>query len=197
MKAREAAGIGYGLVVHQGVNGDECLLGINLEQVARVNGAISNSATALVVDATDTVNVGDRLVIGSEIILVTERNTKGTGLTVVRAAHGTAGVAIANDARSTSTRWKPSDYLGISLSDPHRLSDVYAQGDMVGVISQGTIFLEVATAVAVGDPVTADASTGVIAGDDPTTSKIPIPNARWVEGAAASGIALAQLGQNN
>ena len=194
----EADGIGFGLALKlSATDADGCILGVDLNPVGQVNGAINNSATTLVIDSTDVINVGDRLVIGSEIVLVTARNANNTNLTIVRGAHGSAAAAIVDNAPVYLYPREGANYIGISLADPHRLNDEYPEGSMVGTISQGTIHLEVATAVAVGDPVTADATTGVIAGEDPTASLIPIPNARWLSDAAASGIALLQLGQNN
>lgn len=192
----ESDGIGYGVALKRSTSVDGCELGLEITRVGQLDGQLAAAATTLTVDSTDDINVGDRLLIDSEVVFVTER-ASNTSYTIVRGAQGTADAAHADDAPVYAYPLEPSDYIGISLADPHRLGDEYKEGEMVGVISQGTIHLEVATAVAVGDPVTADPDTGAIAGEDNSGDHVIIPNARWLKGASAEGIALLQLGQNN
>lgn len=86
-------------------------------------------------------------------------------------------------------------FLGISIrdvtakpaaSDP----DKYLQYDNLGYINRGQIWALAGAAVAAGDPVYYNATTGALSN---TGGEGPIPGARWVTSAASGARALVEL----
>lgn len=106
----------------------------------------------------------------------------GFGLAV---SQGAEGLAVLGGAK----------FLGVTLKDPTLVPrvgvevDEYQEGDNMAIMTRGECYVSPVEAVAAGNPVTFDATTGRF-GD--TTGTV-IPGAMWKKGAGANGIAILDL----
>jgi hypothetical protein len=91
-----------------------------------------------------------------------------------------------------------SAYCGVTYRDITQIAtgtlvDVYPPGWNAGVCRRGDIWLVSAVAIAVTDPVTYATATGVISKDAVAGGFVAIPNAKWMRGCGANGVALLRL----
>lgn len=72
------------------------------------------------------------------------------------------GLAVGRGAGVDTARLGGVGFEGIAVADKTRPADQYAVGEVAGVLRKGTIWVLAANTVAVGDPGTFTAATGVI-----------------------------------
>ncbi len=82
-------------------------------------------------------------------------------------------------------------YLGITVLDPSKMGDTYAQYDTAAIITKGVIVVQASVAVAAGDDVYFVPATGVFT--NVSTSNVQIPNAKWDTSTAGAGLAAIRL----
>lgn len=111
---------------------------------------------------------------------------------------GVAGPQSGQDRRATSV-------LGFAKSSRVRIGqapfDTYSVGQELTVVSEGTVFVQVAAAVALGDKVLVNADTGELSGgaqgDLTSSPKIyELEDWRWTLGAGAGEIAELRVGRS-
>ncbi|MEJ8308596.1 structural cement protein Gp24 [Agrobacterium larrymoorei] len=83
-------------------------------------------------------------------------------------------------------------YLGITVLDPSKFGDTYAQYDTAAVMIKGVIVVQASVAVNDGDPVYFVPATGVLT--NVSTSNQQIPNAQWETTTSGAGLAAVRLG---
>jgi hypothetical protein len=88
-----------------------------------------------------------------------------------------------------------ADFVGITIRDitlPASQNDTFAEGDEVGVLTEGDIWVKPSVEVVAGDPVHYNATTGVFTN---TGGSGPIKGARYMtSNGGANGLALVRLG---
>ena len=87
-----------------------------------------------------------------------------------------------------------NDFVGISVKDPTlipRDEDKYTAGVPMAVVTDGDIWVTAEAAVADGDNVSANATTGALS--TAGGANITVPGARWMTSAAAGGLAIVRL----
>ena len=73
------------------------------------------------------------------------------------------GRAVGRDGTNAGTaRAGGVGFEGITVADKTRQDDLYAVGEIAGVLRKGSIWVTASTAVTIADPVTFTAATGVI-----------------------------------
>lgn len=82
-------------------------------------------------------------------------------------------------------------YLGITVLDPTKFGDTYAQYDTAAIMIKGVIVVTASVAVATGDAVYFVPATGVLT--NVSTSNQLISNAQWDTSTAAAGLAALRL----
>lgn len=82
-------------------------------------------------------------------------------------------------------------YLGITVLDPSKFGDTYAQYDTAAVMTKGVIVVQASVAVAAGDPVYFVPATGVFT--NVSTSNQLIPNAAFDTSTSGAGLAAVRL----
>lgn len=82
-------------------------------------------------------------------------------------------------------------YLGITVLDPSKFGDTYAQYDTAAIMTKGIIVVQASVAVAQGDDVYFVPATGVLT--NVSTSNQQIPNAKWDTSTAGAGLAALRL----
>lgn len=82
-------------------------------------------------------------------------------------------------------------YLGITVMDPAKFGDAYAQFDTANVMTRGIIVVQASVAVAAGDPVYFVPATGVFT--NVSTSNQAIPNAQFDTSTSGAGLAAVRL----
>ena len=83
-------------------------------------------------------------------------------------------------------------YLGITILDPSKMGDTYAQYDTAAVMLKGVVVVQASVAVAAGDPVYFVPATGVFT--NVSTSNQLIANAAFDTSTAGAGLAAVRLG---
>ncbi len=194
-----------------GAGDQDILLGARRRQVATVNGSINNSATTLVIDAPSALLsgggdalVGSFILVGSEILQVTAANAAATDLTVVRAARGSTAAAVGDDAAVFA--FDSVIMAGVAVSDPRlpaKSEAVYTPAEVVSTLWRGDVAVKVSAAVAKHDPVVvataasgagnAEETVGQFSAKAPSATHIRVPNAEFIYGAPAQGIAVMRL----
>lgn len=100
------------------------------------------------------------------------------------------GLAVGAGATDGSCRLGGTGYLGVTVADKTRAADLYAVGEVAGVMRKGTIWVVASTDVDPSDPVTFTAATGVIGAGLATT----IAGAKFETTATAGSLARVYLG---
>lgn len=106
----------------------------------------------------------------------------GFGLAVSQGAESDRGAVLGG-----------ADFVGISVRDNTLAAnneDTYLDGQNMAVMVRGDIWVVAEDAVAVGDAVEYNATTGALGSDGGTA----IANARWMTSAGAGGLAIVRLG---
>lgn len=104
------------------------------------------------------------------------------------------GVAVqqGTDADEAKIGIAANKFVGVTVKDitqPPGNSDSFKQGDHMGVLQRGTIWIKVEDAVAPGNDVTAKTTTGALSSKAVTATQLKIDGARWMTKAAAGGLA--------
>ena len=120
----------------------------------------------------------------------------GFGLAVVRTADDKVNLG-AGTAGDTGAPWRPDNFVGISLRSPLTKPStedptVYKAGEMVSVLTRGTVKVVAAAAVTQGEDVTFNAS-GQLSSAAAGNVQRTIPGATWATSAASGAIATVRL----
>lgn len=119
----------------------------------------------------------------------------GFGLAVKRGTN--AGDCALGAVAAAATPFHATDFLGVSVRDRTRDpvdADKYKDNAHVDVLYRGDVYVKVESAVALGDDVTVDTSTGKFSSAAAAADQAVIPNARWMTAAGAGALAILRLG---
>lgn len=122
--------------------------------------------------------------------MLAESQIKDVASKVVEDAAVAFGLAVGAGAADGSVKLDGAGFEGIALADKSRTADLYAVGEVAGVIRKGTVWVVASTAVTPADPVTFTAATGVI-GDGLATT---IDGAKFETTAALGDLVRVYLG---
>lgn len=86
-----------------------------------------------------------------------------------------------------------SVFAGVTLRDVALDADQYAQGDTVGVITRGRVWVVVDQAVTAGQDVTRNSTTGTLSSRSTSGSQLPINGAVWETSALEGELAKLNL----
>lgn len=92
-----------------------------------------------------------------------------------------------------------ADLLGVAIRKVHSEDSNYPAGSDVGVLRRGQIYVQVEQTVVAGDPVyvrhtdPGALGLGVFRKDADTSDAVLVPEARYLTGASANGVALLDL----
>lgn len=102
------------------------------------------------------------------------------------------GRAVGAGATDGSVRLGGTGYIGITVADKTRAADEYAVGEVAGVMRKGTIWVNVAVAVADTDVVYFVPATGAIT--NVSTDNVAIPGAKFEITTTGAGLTRVYLG---
>ena len=200
----------FGRAVKRGTAAQTVLLGVDYDQwneVGQLDEPLDASETAIDVDDATVFDIGDRIMVGSEEMLVTAVVIAAQDqLTVTRGVNGTAAASADNNAAISRLAAGPpmvSNFLGVATIDftlPGGISgdeNVWKRGDVVSVCSRGIVAVEAETAVSVGDQVTVNADTGKFSNKRvlraSSNAQVLVPGVVWHKAAAASDVGYIRL----
>lgn len=109
---------------------------------------------------------------------------------VIETASVAFGRAVGFGTGDGSAKLSGTGFAGITVADKSRSADLYAVGEMAGVMRKGEVWVVASTNVTPATPVTFTAATGVIGAGLATT----ITNARFENTATAGQLVRVYLG---
>ena len=175
-------------------------LGAGRPQVALLDAAMNNSATALSYDNARAggFRIGQYILVNSEIMYV---SLVGSDLTVNRAELGSTAAAHLNNAPVYA--FDEALFRGVAIMDerlPASNGVTFTTGDIVPVLHRGDVAVPVSAAVSADGlvvativAVTSDPE-GSFSSRTPDSTHVVVPGARFLTSAAASGVAVARFG---
>lgn len=182
-------------------------LGASYEQAGILNGALTDNAASLTLDAVPDggpLEHGTLILIDSEIIRVGIASAANLTYAITRGQLGTAAAAHVDD--SVVLRLDRNRIRGIALMDERIRAEnglVFKEGDIIPGIWRGDVAVKVSAAVAVGQRVVAATQAsgagnaletkGQLSAKAPDATHVPLLGATWVKGAAAQGIAIVRI----
>ena len=197
----DAIPFGYGVGLNSPPRG--VAAGAGRPRVARLNGALNNSATTTNIDSEENpfseLPAGQHYLINSEIIYVSA--VTATAMTFTRGALGSA-VTNHGDNASILRLLGETSFRGVAIMDerlPAASGTAYQQGDPVSVMWRGDVAVPVSAAVVVGQAavMTMESSTGdptgVWSGRPPGLLHAFIAGARFLSPAASGEVAVLRL----
>lgn len=102
------------------------------------------------------------------------------------------GLAVGAGDVDGSVRLGGTGYIGIAVADKSRAADLYAIGEVAGIMRKGTIWVAVAVAVADTDAVYFIPATGAIT--NVSTDNVAIPGAKFEITTTGAGLTRLHLG---